>query len=162
MSEPTTDEAVLSVEPGWIKVVESGEGKFTEHLLDGRHRLSADEPVTAGGNDRGPGPYELLLMALGACTTMTLRLYADRKRWPLARVSVQLRHNKIHAEDCADCETKQGMLDRIERVIALEGTLDAAQRQRLLEIADMCPVHRTLTSEIKIETRMSGAAGVSP
>ncbi|HKX06577.1 MAG TPA: OsmC family protein [Stellaceae bacterium] len=160
MSGPTRDETTLSVEPGWIKVVESGEGKFTEHLLDGRHRLLADEPVAAGGNDRGPGPYELLLMSLGACTTMTLRLYADRKRWPLQRVSVELRHHKIHAEDCADCETKHGMLDRIERVIALDGALDAAQRQRLMEIADMCPVHRTLTSEIKIETRMS--AGVSP
>lgn len=161
MSGPTRDgTAALSVEPGWIKVVESSEGKFTEHLLDGRHHLLADEPVAAGGNDRGPGPYELLLMSLGACTTMTLRLYADRKRWPLQRVSVELRHHKIHAEDCADCETKHGMLDRIERVIALEGALDAAQRQRLMEIADMCPVHRTLTSEIKIETRMS--AGVSP
>ena len=160
MSGPARDETALSVEPGWIKVAESGEGKFTEHLLDGRHRLLADEPVAAGGNDRGPGPYELLLMSLGACTTMTLRLYADRKRWPLQRVSVTLRHHKIHAEDCADCETKRGMLDRIERVIALEGELDAAQRQRLMEIADMCPVHRTLTSEIKIETRM--APGVSP
>ena len=141
-------------------MVESGEGKFTEYLLDGRHRLVADEPVAAGGNDRGPGPYDLLLMALGACTTMTLRLYADRKRWPLKRVSVRLRHAKIHAEDCADCETKQGMLDRIERVIALEGALDPAQRQRLLEIANMCPVHRTLTSEIEIETSLTD--GINP
>ncbi len=157
MGGPATDAAARSTEPGWVNVIESGEGKFTEHLLDGRHSLLADEPVAAGGNDRGPGPYELLLMALGSCTTMTLRLYADRKRWPLSRVSVQLRHSRIHAEDCADCETKQGMLDRIERVISLEGDLDAAQRQRLLEIADMCPVHRTLTSEIKIETRLAGA-----
>ena len=148
-------EAELPVEPGWVKVVESGEGKFTEHLLDGRHRLVADEPAALGGNDRGPGPYELLLMALGACTTMTLRLYADRKRWPLERVSARLRHSRIHAEDCADCETREGMLDRIERVISLEGRLDAAQRQRLMEIADMCPVHRTLTSEIKIETTLA-------
>jgi uncharacterized OsmC-like protein len=162
MSRLASDAPALSVEPGWIKVVESGEGKFTEHLLDGRHRLLADEPVAAGGNDRGPGPYELLLMSLGACTTMTLRLYAERKRWPLQRVSVELRHDKIHAEDCADCETKQGMLDRIERVIALEGALDAAQRQRLMEIADMCPVHRTLTSEIKIETRMAAETAVNP
>jgi uncharacterized OsmC-like protein len=119
----------------------------------------ADEPEAAGGNDRGPGPYELLLMALGACTTMTLRLYADRKRWSLERVSVELRHGKIYAEDCSDCETKQGMLDRIERVISLEGALDGAQRQRLMEIADMCPVHRTLTAEIRIDTR---AASLSP
>jgi len=152
MSGPAANDAALSVEPGWVKVIESGEGKFTEHLLDGRHRLLADEPVKAGGNDRGPGPYELLLMALGACTAMTLRLYADRKRWPVERVSVRLRHSRIHAEDCADCETKQGMLDRIERVISIEGALDEVQRQRLMEIADMCPVHRTLTSEIKIET----------
>ncbi len=162
MGGPANNEAALSVEPGWVRVVESGEGKLTEHLLDGRHRLLADEPVAAGGNDRGPGPYELLLMALGACTAMTLRLYADRKRWPLGRVSVQLRHDKIHAEDCADCETKQGMLDRIERVISLEGALDAAQRRRLMEIADMCPVYRTLTSEIRIETRPDAGAGVSP
>jgi putative redox protein len=155
MSGPEVDEAAPVVEPGWIKVVESGDGKFTEYLLDGRHSLIADEPVAAGGKDRGPGPYELLLMALGACTAMTLRLYADRKRWPLERVSVRLRHARIHAEDCADCETKQGMLDRIERVIELEGTLDPMQRQRFLEIADMCPVHRTLTSEIKIETRLT-------
>jgi putative redox protein len=157
MVGPVPDAAALSVEPGWVKVIESGEGKLTELLLDGRHQLFADEPTAAGGSDRGPGPYELLLMALGACTTMTLRLYADRKRWPLTRVSVQLRHARIHAEDCADCETKQGMIDRIERVISLEGALDDAQRQRLLEIADMCPVHRTLTSEIKIETRLAAA-----
>ena len=162
MSGPAVDEAVLVVEPGWIKVVESGEGKFTEYLLDGRHRLVADEPVAAGGMDLGPGPYDLLLMALGACTTITLRLYADRKRWPLERVSVKLRHAKIHAQDCADCETKQGMLDRIERVIGLEGALDPMQRQRLLEIADMCPVHRTLTSEIKIETSLTAGSGLSP
>jgi putative redox protein len=99
-------------------------------------------------------------MALGACTTMTLRLYADRKRWPLDRAIVRLHHAKIHAEDCADCETRQGLLDRIERVI--EGALDPAQRQRLMEIADMCPVHRTLTSEIKIETRMAARSGVNP
>lgn len=162
MSGPTGDEAALMVEPGWIKVVESGEGKFAEHLLDGRHRLIADEPVAAGGQDRGPGPYDLLLMALGACTTMTLRLYADRKRWPLERVSVKLRHAKIYAQDCADCETKQGKLDRIERVIGLEGVLEPAQRQRLLEIADMCPVHRTLTSEIKIETSLMAERDISP
>jgi putative redox protein len=155
MNEPTPDDPKLVAEPGWIEVVESGQGKFAEHLLDGRHRLVADEPVAAGGNDLGPGPYELLLMALGACTTMTLRVYADRKGWSLTRTRVRLHHRKIHAEDCADCETKHGMLDRIERVIHLEGSLDEAQRKRLLEIADMCPVHRTLTSEITIDTRLT-------
>ena len=155
MNAPAADVPALAVEPGWIEVVGSGEGKFTEHLLDGRHRLVADEPVAVGGNDRGPGPYELLLMALGACTTMTLRLYADRKGWPLARATARLNHRRIHAQDCADCETKQGMLDRIELVIELEGALDEGQRKRLLEIAGMCPVHRTLTSEIKIDTRLA-------
>jgi putative redox protein len=156
MSEPTSHDPEFIAEPGWISVVESGEGKFTEHLLDGRHRLVADEPVAVGGNDRGPGPYELLLMALGACTTMTLRLHANRKDWPLTRSSARLHHRKVHAEDCSDCETKHGMLDRIECVIDLEGSLDDAQRKRLLEIANMCPVHRTLTSEIKIDTRLAG------
>jgi len=156
MSSNATHDSVLAVEAGWVKVVESGEGKFAQHLLDGRHRLAADEPVASGGLDRGPNPYELLLMALGACTSMTLRLYADRKGWPLARVAVRLRHEKIHAQDCADCETRQGKIDRIERIIDLEGALDAAQRQRLLEIAEMCPVHRTLTSEISIVSRLGG------
>ena len=155
MRGPIADDPARAVEPGWIRVIESGEGKFSADLLDGRHQLLADEPRAAGGGDRGPGPYELLLMALGACTTMTLRLYADRKQWPMSRVSVRLHHSRIHAQDCADCETKQGMLDRIERVVELEGALDSAQRQRLLEIANMCPVHRTLTSEIKIETRLA-------
>ncbi len=161
MSGRAEDAAPL-VEPGWVTVVESGAGKFTQRLLDGRHQLLADEPAAVGGDDRGPGPYELLLMALGACTGMTLRLYADRKRWPLQRVTVRLRHAKIHAEDSADCETRQGMLDRIERMISLEGALDGAQRQRLSEIADMCPVHRTLSSEIKIETSVETSPAISP
>ena len=154
LNEPTADDPTLIVEPGWIKVVESGEGKFAEHLRDGRHLLVADEPASAGGNDRGPGPYELLLMALGACTTMTLRLYADRKGWPLARTRVRLCHRRIHANDCADCETKLGVLDRIELVIELEEPLNDPQRQRLLEIANMCPVHRTFTSEINVDNRL--------
>ena len=145
----------LDVEPGWIKVVESGEGKFTQRLLDGRHRLLADEPVEADGDDRGPNPYELLLMALGACTTMTIRLYVERKKWSLTRIAVGLRHGRIYARDCADCETKEGMLDEIERVIEIEGPLDAEQKQRILEIADKCPVHRTLTSEVKIRSRLA-------
>lgn len=154
MSALPTADPVLTAEPGWIKVVETRTGRFAAHLLDGRHRLIADEPVAAGGNDLGPGPYELLLMALGACKTMTVRLYADRKQWPLDRVIVRLRHARIYAEDCADCETKEGMLDRIECVVELEGALDATQRERLFDISGKCPVHRTLTSEISIQSRL--------
>ncbi len=141
-----------AVTPGTVVVAESGEGPLTQYLLDGRHRLRADEPREAGGDDLGPNPYELLLMSLGACTAITLRLFARRKQWPLERVVVRLRHGRIHAEDCADCETKIGLVDRIEREIELEGALDASQRARLMEIADKCPVHKTLTSEISIVT----------
>ena len=115
--------------------------------------MLADEPVAAGGEDTGPGPYDFVLAGLGACTSMTMRLYAERKSMPLERVTVTLNHSKIYAQDCADCETKMGMLDQIERVIGMEGALDAEQRQKLMEIADKCPVHRTLTSEIHIVTR---------
>ena len=154
MSADTATDRGLAVEPGWINVVETRAGRFAAQLLDGRHRLIADEPTAAGGNDLGPGPYELLLMALGACKTMTVRLYAERKQWPLDRVTVRLRHSRIHAEDCAECETKEGMLDRIECVVELGGTLDATQRARLFEISGKCPVHRTLTSEISIQSRL--------
>ena len=122
-------------------------------MTTGPHRLVADEPVAVGGQDSGPGPYDFVLAGLGACTSMTMRMYADRKSLPLDRVTVTLKHSKIHAEDCAECETRQGMLDQIDRVIAIEGALDADQRQRLMEIADKCPVHRTLKSEIRIVTR---------
>ena len=118
------------------------------------HRLRADEPQALGGNNTGPSPYDFLMTALGTCTSMTLRLYAEHKKIPLGRVTVTLRHEKIHAKDCADCETREGKIDRIEREIALEGDLDVATRQRLLEIADKCPVHRSLTSEINIESRL--------
>lgn len=140
------------IEVGTVLVRESGNGKFQQEVLSGPHRFLADEPVKVGGLDSGPGPYDLLLAGLGACTSMTLRLYADRKKLPLERVSVRLTHNKIHAEDCRDCETKEGMVDRIDRSITMEGPLDAEQRKRLLEIADKCPVHRTLESEIEIRT----------
>jgi putative redox protein len=139
-----------------VVVRETGQGRFQQEVTVGAHRFLADEPREAGGLDSGPGPYDLLLAGLGACTAMTLRLYAERKALPLERVTVRLNHSRIHAADCADCETKEGMLDRIERAITLRGTLDAEQRRRLLEIADKCPVHRMLTSEIDIRT---GAAG---
>ena len=133
-------------------VRETGEGKFQQDILGGPHRLLADEPVAVGGLDTGPGPYDFLLAALGACTSMTVRLYAEHKKLPLERVSVRLTHDKIHAEDCEECETKEGKIDRIDRAITLDGPLDAEQRKRLLEIADKCPVHRTLNSEINIRT----------
>ena len=142
-----------------VLVRETGAGRFAQEIVSGRHVLAADEPIAVGGSDAGPGPYEYLLAALGACTSMTIRMYAQRKDWPLARVSVRLRHAKIHAEDCAECETKVGLVDMIERDIALEGDLSAEQRAKLREIADKCPVHRTLTSEISIKTRAVEAAG---
>ena len=142
--------------PGKVLVRETREGKFTNQVVVGRHVIRADEPVAAGGLDSGLSPYDLLCAALGACTAMTLRFYADLKGIPLERVSVELKHEKIHATDCAECETKEGKIDRIERLIGLEGALDSAQRQKLLEIANKCPVHRTLHSEVVIPTRLSG------
>jgi uncharacterized OsmC-like protein/fermentation-respiration switch protein FrsA (DUF1100 family) len=150
MAAPTQPSA--EAEPREVLVRETRRGTFQQEITAGRHRLLADEPVAAGGLDSGPGPYDLLLAALGACTAMTLRLYAERKKLPLARTRVRLRHSRIYAADCAECETKEGMLDRIERIITLEGELDAEARKRLIEIADKCPVHRTLTSEINIRT----------
>src|SRR5512134_653318 len=127
---------------------------FAQEITVGEHRLSGDEPISDGGTDTGPNPYDLLLSALGSCTSMTVAMYARRKQWPLQAVTVRLRHSKIHAADCESCETRQGLLDRIEREVALEGPLDEAQRAKLLEIANKCPVHRTLTSEIDIRTRL--------
>lgn len=135
-------------------VVRGGAGDFEQDVLVGRHRLVGDEPEGQGGRDAGPSPYDYLLVALGTCTSMTLAMYARRKEWPLEGVTVTLEHSRIHAVDCAECETKAGMLDRIDRRIGLAGPLTAEQRQRLLEIADRCPVHRTLTSEISIRTQL--------
>jgi uncharacterized OsmC-like protein/fermentation-respiration switch protein FrsA (DUF1100 family) len=153
--DPVASEQVAapSDAPRMVVVRETRANKFQQTVSIGPHRMLADEPTAAGGEDTGPGPYDFVLAGLGACTSMTMRLYADRKSLPLERTTVTLRHSKIYAQDCADCETRQGMLDQIERVIAMEGNLDAEQRKRLLEIADKCPVHRTLTSEIRIVTR---------
>jgi putative redox protein len=140
-------------QPRQVMVRETRNSKFQNTVSIGPHHLLADEPHAAGGDDSGPGPYDFLLTALGACKSMTMRLYADRKSFPLERATVTLNHSKIHAEDCAECETKDGLLDQIDVAIGLEGPLDADQRQRILEIADKCPVHRTLTSEIRIVTR---------
>ena len=119
----------------------------------GKHSTLADEPERYGGDDRGPNPYDLLLASLGACTAMTLRMYADRKEWPLEGVRVRLRHEKIHAKDCESCESDSGRVSRIEKELVIEGDLDEAQRARLLEIADRCPVHRTLMQEKEVLTR---------
>lgn len=147
---PALVEAPL--EPGTVAVVETGEGRFAQTVMVGRHQLRADEPVAYGGNDTGPGPYDYLLAGLGACTAMTIRMYAERKGIHLERVAVRLRHDKIHAQDCADCKTREGRIDRIQREIEFHGDLDTATRARLLEIADKCPVHRTLHSEVLIVT----------
>ena len=151
-AETASAGAPLVAEPGSVAVRERGSGRFAQEIAAGRHRLTADEPADYGGDDSGPTPYDLLLAGLGACTTMTLRMYAERKRWPLDRVEVRLTHEKIHAQDCADCETREGRIDRISRRLTLQGPLDTAQRDKLLEIADKCPVHRSLTSEVKIDT----------
>lgn len=150
--ERTAERGDEQIEAGTVLVRETGNGKFQQEVLSGPHRFLADEPVKVGGFDSGPGPYDLLLAGLGACTSMTLRLYAEHKKLPLEHISVRLMHSRIHAEDCLNCETKEGMIDRIDRNITMEGPLDAEQRKRLLEIADKCPVHRTLESEINIRT----------
>ena len=129
-------------------------GTFAQQIAAGRHRLKSDEPDNAGSTDTGPSPYDFLLAALGSCTSMTVAMYARKKNWPLERVTVWLRHSKIYAADCSECETRKGMLDRIERDVRFEGPLSAEQHSRLLEIANKCPVHRTLTSEINIRTRL--------
>lgn len=127
---------------------------YVEEILVGGHRLLADEPTEAGGLDVGPGPYELLLAALGTCTCITVRMYAERKHWALEAVRVTLTHAKVHSDDCVACETEARTLDRIELEISLAGALSIEQRQRLLEIAGKCPVHRTLTSKVEIHTRV--------
>jgi uncharacterized OsmC-like protein len=126
---------------------------FAQEIEIGPHRLTADEPVESGGTNTGASPYDFLLAALGSCTSMTISIYARRKHWPLEKVEVSLWHSKIHATDCAECETREGRIDRIEREIKLTGALTAEQRSALIEIADKCPVHRTLTSEINIKTK---------
>lgn len=137
-----------------VTVQEAEDGVFAQAVRAGRHVLSADEPFAAGGTDIGPGPYEYLLAALGACTSMTLRMYARHKGWGVGRITVDLAHDRVYAEDCAECEKNDAKLDRIKRVIRFEGDLDDDKRRRLLEIADRCPVHRTLTSKIRIETSL--------
>ena len=147
-----------STSAGTVVVASTGAGAFQQIMLDGRHVLHADEPVAAGGGDTGPGPYELLLMALGSCTSMTVHLYAAQKKWPLEQVILRLSQERVHVRDCANCEDPGAMIHRIEKRIELIGSLDEAQRVRLLEIADRCPVHRTLTSKIEIRSALVPAS----
>ncbi|MGV8964664.1 MAG: alpha/beta fold hydrolase [Cellulomonas sp.] len=141
--------------PGLVRVHEMNDGGFRHEVRAGNHTWIADEPLDVGGHDSGPGPYDLLLAGLGACTSMTLRMYADRKGWPLTSIDVQLQHDRIHAKDCETCTTSEGRVDHIFREITLHGDLTGEQRDSLLAIADKCPVHRTLTREVAIETHLT-------
>lgn len=152
----TQSEINRDAEPaeGTVIVTGARAGGYTQQIVAGRHQLVADEPPPVG-DDAGPNPYDLLLAALGACTSMTVRMYADHKRWPLDQVRVTLRHSRIHAKDCADCETNDGYVHQIDRDVELTGDLDDTQRQRLMQIAERCPIHQTLTSEVRITTSLA-------
>ena len=151
------DEPATASEPalehGEVRVIGGGSG-FRNRVLAGSHELVADEPASVGGTDTGPNPYDYLLAALGACTNMTLRMYANRKKWPLEGVESRLKHSKIHARDCEDCQSESGKIDVIEKELLVHGPLSEEQRERLLEIAGRCPVHRTMTSETVIRSRL--------
>jgi putative redox protein len=154
MSEQAGSTSNGSEAVGPREVVVHGNDKvFTQEIVVGPHQLVADEPKGEGGDDEGPTPYDLLLAALGSCTSITVTMYAQRKGWPLQGITARLRHSRIHAEDCAECETKDGNIDRIELDIEFAGPLSDEQRSKLLEIAEKCPVHRTLLSETNIRTR---------
>jgi len=152
VQEEAEADTAPSLDPGVVEVQERHKGRYQQTIRVGQHELIGDEPTSVGGDDAGPNPYEFLLAALGACTSMTLRMYAERKALPLEHVSVRLRHEKVHARDCADCEDKGALIDRMERRISLGGPLSAEQREALLAIANKCPVHRTLESEVRIDT----------
>jgi len=132
---------------------------FTTQISARGHHLTADEPQGAGGADDGPDPYALLLASLAACKLMTLRMYADRKQWPMTGASVQLAHRRVHAKDCEDCETTDGHIAMIDATLEVTGDLDDEQRARLAEIADRCPVHRTITGEVVINTTLAENPG---
>ncbi len=137
-----------------VVIVRGAADGFRQEIAAGSHQFSSDEPASVGGTDSGPTPYDLLLASLGSCTSMTVAMYARRKHWPLERVTVHLRHSRVHAEDCAACETQDAKIEVIECDIGLDGALDEDQRARLLAIANRCPVHLTLTSHIEIRTRL--------
>ena len=143
-------------------IARTGPTGFRTELMANGHALIADEPVAVGGTNAGPSPYNLLAAALASCTSMTLRMYADRKGWPLREVTTLVTHSKVHAKDCAECEDREGRIDHLHRILDLQGPLDEAQRQRLREIADRCPVHRTLEGDVLVETELSDVASQSP
>jgi putative redox protein len=177
LSDPNDARYVASVIAGWSRkyigapqevrkqgkpgdncvVARTGASGYRTEVLANGHSCVADEPESVGGTNTGPSPYELLAAALGACTTMTLRMYADRKDWPLQAVQARLEHSKVHCDDCADADNRRSRIDHFSREITVEGPLDDEQRQRLLQIADRCPVHRTLHSDVKVTTTLSGA-----
>ena len=140
-------------QPGLVIVRGAADG-FVQKIIAGPHHLRSDEPASVGGTETGATPYDLLLAALGSCTSMTMAMYARRKKWPLERVTVRLRHSRVHAEDCVACETQNARLTVVDREIALDGSLDEDQRARLLAIANRCPVHLTLSSRIDIRTKL--------
>lgn len=144
------------VEKTTITVQENNTGKFTNLITtSGGHSFYADEPLSVGGDDKGPSPYDLLLSALGACKSMTMRMYANHKGFKLENVVVNLSHSKIHAKDCENCETEKGLVDHIQTEIKITGDLTEEERQRIFAIAEKCPVHRTITSEIIITSHLA-------
>lgn len=154
-AESTGREGASLDEPDTLVASESDDGKYVTHLTVGPHHFVADQPPEAGGKGAGPDPYDLVAASLGACTSMTIRMYADRKEWPLEHVEVRVDHERRHAKDCERCEEQQGKIDHLTRTIHLRGDLSDEQRERLTEIADRCPVHRTLTQKNVIETRLA-------
>lgn len=141
-----------ALEQGAVRIGETGAGNYTQRVTNGRHEWAADEPASAGGRDEGPTPYDLLCSALGACVAITTRMYADHKGWALESISVDVKHGRVHAKDCEDCESETGMIDHLYKTVYITGDLDEQQIERLMAIADRCPVHRTLGREVRIVT----------